>query len=243
MTRTTVIARQINKYDKIISDDRNISDVELAIFKLAICQLVDAVFSGGGGGGASAATIASGIDTSVDVADILSKLTSIDTKTIDQAGITAAIQAAADIDTIIARLTSLDTNKLTQSGVEAAIQAAADIDTIITRLTTIATNTAGGGGGGGAVEISSYARSTVTVGDSGQTVLAANASRLGAILINRSTTETIDIFLGGVSIFGNGLPLQPGQSYQIDTTNFYKGSITAIAPSGRSAVLAIAEGL
>ena len=212
MTRTTVIARQITEYDKIIADDRNIPDVELAIFKLAICQLVDAAFSGGGGGGgASAATIASGIDTSVDIADILTRLISIDTKTIAQSDIVTAIQSAADIDTIIAR------------------------------LTTIASNT--GSGGAGQFEITSYTRSTVSVGDVGQTVLSANVDRKGAVLINRSATETIDIFLGGVATFGNGLPLQPGQAYQIDTLNFYKGSITAIAPPGKAAILAIAEGV
>lgn len=214
MTRTTVIARQITEYDKIISDDRNISEVELAIFKLAICQLVDAAFSGGGGGGgASAATIASGIDTSIDIADILAKLTSIDTKTITQSDIVTAIQSAADIDTIIAR------------------------------LTTIASNTSGGTGGGAQFEITSYTRSTVSVGDTGQTVLSANLDRKGAVLINRSTTETIDVFLGGVATFGNGLPLQPGQAYQIDTLNFYRGAITAIAPPGKAAILAIAEGV
>ena len=81
------------------------------------------------------------------------------------------------------------------------------------------------------------------MGDVGQTVLSANADRKGAVLINRSATETIDIFLGGVATFGNGLPLQPGQAYQIDTLNFYKGSITAIAPPGKAAILAIAEGV
>jgi hypothetical protein len=160
MPRSTVIASQISKYDKIINDNRTIPDTELAIFKLAICQLVDAAFSGGGGGGGTTtATVSSGID------------------------------AAIDIDTIITRLTSIDTKAILQADIVAAIQNAADIDTIITRLTSIATNTSLGTSSN---VVTTYSPTNPIINDTGVVAIAANAARKHAIIVNRSTTNTVD---------------------------------------------------
>jgi hypothetical protein len=203
MTRSTVIADLITKYDAIVTGQDK-SAIELAVFKIAICQLVDAAFSGGGG--TTIATVSDGIDASVD------------------------------IGTIITRLTSLDTAKLTQSDITTAIQAAADIDTIISNLATIATNQA-------PVVVATYTHSTASVVDTGVTVLAANASRKAATIINRSATDPVDLFFGTVGTFGAGLPLAFGQVYEINTTNLYRGIITARSGSGITVSLAVAEGV
>jgi hypothetical protein len=180
MPRSTVIRSQIATYDKIINDNRTTPDTELAIFKLAICQLVDAVFSGGGGGGSTTAQIVSdGIDQS------------------------------------------------------------ADINTIITRLTTIATNTSTGASN----VVSSYLPSVPAAIDTGVVAIAANASRKHAIIVNRSTTETVDLFLGALGLFGAGLPLLPQQAYEINSTNLYTGIVRAITASGITANLSVLEGM
>ena len=201
MTRATVIADLITKYDAIVTGQDK-SAIELAVFKIAICQLVDAA----SGGGTTIATVSDGIDASVD------------------------------IGTIITRLTSLDTGKLTQSDITSAIQAAADIDTIISNLTTIATNQA-------PVVIATYTHSTASVVDTGLTVLAANAIRKAATIINRSATDPVDLFFGTVGTFGAGLPLAFGQVYEINSTNLYRGIITARSGSGITVSLAVAEGV
>lgn len=69
--------------------------------------------SGGGGGGTSAATIASGIDASIDINTIIAALNAIAlAPPLDSAGTSAAIitaiNASSDIDTVIARLTALN---------------------------------------------------------------------------------------------------------------------------------------
>jgi hypothetical protein len=218
MTRSQVISDLISRYDLVVTG-KDKSAIELAVFKIAVCQLVDAAFSGGGGGGGSATTpqiVGGGIDQSID------------------------------IDTIIDRLTSLDTNKLTQANIEGAIQSAADIDTIIARLTSIVTNTAGGGGGGGGggTIIGTYTHSAPSIVDTGATALAANTSRKGAVIINRSTTGlVVDLFFGALGVYGAGLPLAPGQSYEINSTNLYSGIIRAITSTGNTAILAVAEGI
>ena len=273
MTRSSVIADLIDKYDAIVTGQDK-SAIELAVFKIAICQLVDAAFSGGGGGGTTIGTVSDGIDASVDIGTIITRLTSLDTNRLTQANIESAIQAAADIDTIITRLTSIETNtsgggggggttiatvsdgidasvdigtiitrltsldtgKLTQSDITTAIQAAADIDTIITGLNTIATNQA-------PVVVATYTHSTASVVDTGLTVLAANASRKAATIINRSATDPVDLFFGTVGTFGAGLPLAFGQVYEINSTNLYRGIITARSGSGITVSLAVAEGV
>jgi hypothetical protein len=215
----------------------------LAIFKIAICQLVDAVFSGGGGGGStSASTIASGVDASADINSILATLQSIDTKLIQEADIISAIQTAADVDTIITRLTSLDNNKLTQSGVESAIQSAADIDTIVARLSSIVTNTSNISAGGSSVNtVSSYNSTTIAITDAGGTIIASNGNRKHAIIVNRSA-NVCDLFFGTIGSFGAGLPLEPKQPYEINNSNLFLGAVRGITETGLTASLAVLEG-
>jgi hypothetical protein len=247
-TRSQVISRQIAKYDKIITADRSISDVELAVFKLAICQLVDAAFSGGGGSGSiSAATVQGGIESATNLASILARLTSIDNKTIDISGIVTAIQTAADIDTIIARLTSLDNSKLTASDVTLAIQNAADIDTIIDKLTSVVQNTASSTNNitvNASNIVNSYTQSVVSVTSTSNNLLFnANPNRRHLVIINKSPTNPIDLFLGAVGTFGQGLPLLPNQPYEINSANLYLGTINARPNTGITIDLALAEGI
>lgn len=179
MPRSQIIADRITEYDKIITKNRTIPEVELAIFKIAICQLVDAAFGGGNGGSATTPQIvADGIDLSVD------------------------------------------------------------INTIITRLTSIASNT-----NPPVTTISVYTPTTAIVGDAGNVGLASNSARKGATIVNRSTTQPVDLFFGALDAFGAGLPLAPQQAYEINSTNLYTGVITAIAPSGQRVNLAVLEGV
>jgi hypothetical protein len=209
MPRSTIIASRISAYDKIINDNRTVPDTELAIFKLAICQLVDAAFGGGGGGGTTPAIVADGIDASVDINTILTRLASIDTKTLLQADIVAAIQSAADIDTII------------------------------TRLTSIATNTSVGASN----VVTTYTVTNPTITDTGVVAIAANATRKHAIIVNRSTSNTVSLFFGVLGAFGAGLPLVPQQSYEINNANLYTGIIRGITSTGLTASLSVTEGV
>jgi hypothetical protein len=79
-TRSEVIASLIDKYNAQITDTES-AVVETAVMKLAIAQLVDAAFSGGGGGGTTIATVSDGIDASVDINTILTRLATIATNT------------------------------------------------------------------------------------------------------------------------------------------------------------------
>jgi hypothetical protein len=247
MSRSQVISGLISKYDLIVNGQDK-SAIELAVFKIAICQLVDAVFSGGGGGGGgstSSATVSDGIDGSTDITTILSRLTDLVAKPNPptQADIVSAIQSAADIDTIIARLTSLDTGKLTQASVEAAIQSAADIDTIIARLSSIVSNTGNISVVGSSVNtVNSYSRATIAITDVGGTIIASNANRKHAIIVNRSV-NVCDLFFNTIGLFGDGLPLEPKQSYEVNNSNLFVGAISGRTDTGLGSNLAVLEGI
>ena len=205
MPRSTVIASRISAYDKIINDNRTIPDTELAIFKLAICQLVDAALGGGSGGGTTPTIVSNGIDASTDINTILTRLASIDGKALLQADIVAAIQSASDIDTIIARLSSIVTNT----------------SNVVTTYTT----------------------TNPTITDAGVVAIDANASRKHAIIVNKSTTNTVNLFFGVLGTFGAGLPLVPQQNYEINNANLYTGIIRGITSRGLTASLSVLEGV
>jgi hypothetical protein len=76
-TRSEVITSLIAKYNAQITDTES-AVVETAIQKLAIAQLVDAAFSGGG---TTIATVSDGINDSVDIDTILTRLATIATNT------------------------------------------------------------------------------------------------------------------------------------------------------------------
>lgn len=75
-TRTEVITALKSRYDAQITGLES-ANVESAIAKMAIAQLVDASFSGGGSGSISAAEVADGINISTTIGTILSQLTAI----------------------------------------------------------------------------------------------------------------------------------------------------------------------
>lgn len=137
---TAVVASRIEKYRaQLERENGNDADIDAAILKYVICQLVDAAFGGGGGGGGStsALTIAQGINQSTDIDAIVAKLTTIDANQINQSSVKAAIDSSIDIDAILTRLQSIDTKAVLQSDIVAAIQSAADIDALIARLQSI----------------------------------------------------------------------------------------------------------
>lgn len=79
---TQVVASRLAKYRQQMERDGNDADLDTAILKYVLCQLVDASFAGGGGGGgASAATITQGINDALDIDTLIVRLTSIDSKT------------------------------------------------------------------------------------------------------------------------------------------------------------------
>jgi len=91
-------------YNGSLSPERGIALILQGISELSA--------SGGGGGGTSSATIASGIDASIDINTIIAALQAIASAPPLNAGGTTtavinAINSAADINTIISRLTSI----------------------------------------------------------------------------------------------------------------------------------------
>ena len=246
MTRSQIISNLITKYDKVVTGNDK-SAIELAVFKIAICQLVDAAFSGGGGGGGTTiGTVSDGIDASIDINAIVTSLASINTNQLTQAGVIAAIQSAADIDTIITRLTSIETNTAGGGGgtssatIASGVDASVDISTIITQLTAINTNTASSGG---TSVVSSYDHGSLNVNSTGVQIRGVNVSRKHLIIVNNSTTDKINLFFAAVGVFGDGLPVLPQQSYEMTASNLYRGVIRAITASGVTVNLSITEGI
>lgn len=78
---STVVASRLAKYRQQMERDGNDADLDTAILKYVICQLVDASFAGGGGGGGSTsvATITQGINDAVDIDSIVLALNQIAT--------------------------------------------------------------------------------------------------------------------------------------------------------------------
>jgi hypothetical protein len=94
------------------------------------------------------------------------------------------------------------------------------------------------------VAITAYTHSNPAITDVGVTVLAANASRKGATIVNRSGVDTVELFLKTpFGVYGTGLPLAPGQPYEINSTNLYAGAITARTATGITVNLAVVEGV
>jgi hypothetical protein len=138
-----VVASRLEKYRAQLERvDGNDADIDSAILKYVICQLVDAAFGGGGGGGTStsAATIAQGINQSTDIDTIVARLTDIDANQINQSSVKSAIESATNLSAIVNRLISIDSKTIGQADIVAAIQSAADIDAIILALNQLVTN-------------------------------------------------------------------------------------------------------
>lgn len=91
-------------------------------------------------------------------------------------------------------------------------------------------------------EVRSATPSALTANTGSQTVLAANAARRSAVIVNNGA---VDVFLarGGTAVVNQGICLKAGGgAYEINATNLYKGIITAITASG-TAALVIEEGV
>lgn len=183
-TRTEVITSLKSKYDAQITGNQSANDIENAIARLAICQLVDAVFGGGGGGGGSTspADIASGVDQSALVDNIRINLDEfINNRKFRDESIAALDSTTnplldtiynailnidnVDLEDIRGLLNTLIASQLTQSQVSGAINGALDIDTIIARLVSIDNKT---------VAAPSNAKLTIT----GTSIAATNANLL-----------------------------------------------------------------
>lgn len=83
---------------------------------------------------------------------------------------------------------------------------------------------------------------SATVGIASNPVLAANPNRVSAIFINNSIN---DVFLSrsGTAVLNAGILLKAnGGAYEINSTNLYKGTVSAIATAANS-LLAIEEGI
>lgn len=99
----------------------------------------------------------------------------------------------------------------------------------------------GGGGGSSSPAVATAEnKAAPSVTTTSATALAANASRKNATVTNAGTV-VVTLGLGGAAVASQGVTLQPGQSYNIDSTNLYQGAITAIVASGTS-TLSIHEG-
>jgi hypothetical protein len=95
-----------------------------------------------------------------------------------------------------------------------------------------------------AASVTAYTHTTPAITDAGATVLAANTARKGAIIVNRSSVDTVELFLTTpFGAYGTGLPLAPGQPYEINSTNLYVGAITARTATGITVNLAVVEGV
>src|SRR2546430_3209094 len=66
--------------------------------------------------------------------------------------------------------------------------------------------------------------STATATTTSSTILAANASRKDAVLVNYGATNGVFLARGATATVGNGIYLAPnGGSYSIDSNNLYRG--------------------
>ncbi len=189
---------------------------------------------GSGGSGITQSQVKLAIESAINLANILDAL-------ITPAEVRSAIDASIDIDTIVTKLTNLDDSKLTQSGVEAAIQNAADINTIIAKLTDISNNISSISGGSSVITTMTPGSNVIT--DTIGTILVANINRKYAAIVNKSTTDYVALYFGFNGSFSSGLPLAPGQSYEINSANLFKGNINAIADTGITVNLATVEGV
>lgn len=88
-------------------------------------------------------------------------------------------------------------------------------------------------------DLSPNSPATVSVGVTSGTLLAANASRKGLIVINTSA-NTVSIGFGAAAVLNSGITLYPHGSFSMDEFSFDTGALNAIA-SGASSSVAIQE--
>ena len=82
----------------------------------------------------------------------------------------------------------------------------------------------------------------VSVGSSTTVVLAANEARVNAVIVNDSD-EIVYIGRGNAAVLNEGIRLNAsGGSYEIDSTNLFRGAINGISTSGTKNVT-VSEGV
>lgn len=96
-----------------------------------------------------------------------------------------------------------------------------------TLLQEIVTNTSGGSGGGGFNIISPGYPTQISVGTSSTQLFAANASRKYAHIFNNSVA-TIFIQYEVSAALNQGIKIQPGSFFTLDTDNLWLGIVNAI---------------
>lgn len=91
-------------------------------------------------------------------------------------------------------------------------------------------------------EVLSATPSTFLATTTNGAVLAANAKRRSAVFVNNGT---VDVFMtrGATAAVNQGILLKGGGgSYEINSTNLYKGVVSCITASG-TAQIAVEEGI
>jgi len=92
-------------------------------------------------------------------------------------------------------------------------------------------------------EFTSVTNTAVSVGSTSTTILAANANRKYAVIVNDSDT-VIYLALGAAASVNSGIRLNAnGGAYEINWTNLYKGAIYGIhAAAGLTKNVTVVEG-
>jgi len=92
-------------------------------------------------------------------------------------------------------------------------------------------------------EFTSATNTAVSVGDTSTTILAANADRKYALIVNDSDT-VIYLALGAAASVNSGIRLNAnGGAYEINWTNLFKGAINGIhAATGLLKTVTVVEG-
>ena len=101
---------------------------------------------------------------------------------------------------------------------------------------SVATTTAGGS------ETLTTIAAAVPVTTTSATAIAANAARMSLVIVNNGASD-VTIRRAATAVAGQGIVLKAnGGSYEINSTNLYKGVISCITATGTS-TLAIEEGV
>lgn len=92
------------------------------------------------------------------------------------------------------------------------------------------------------ISIKTLTHTEASVGTGSTATLSANTSRVYALFQNDSD-EVIYIFLGATAVMNKGIRLAAtGGSYEIDSTNLYKGVVKSICTTGTKNLL-VTEGV
>jgi hypothetical protein len=191
-----------------------------------------AVIQGSGGGGSGSGASASEIGEAVNGTPITGQ--TLETGGTQLVGWLASLRLAitsrlGDIDDAAAPLDNSDVGLFSR----------------LKRMSQMLTSIAGGITALvlGTTPTTSENRSTENVAQTSVLVLDANPARTSAIICSLpSNLSPTTIVRGGTAVYGQGIVLLPGGSYEIDSQNMYRGAISAISESGTN-VLAIVEGV